>query len=114
MGEKGLVDGTLIIAAAVDERCGLSNGSLKASLAGVTVHCSERLDKCKGREAENKRGMMKEKGPRCPCHSNLYLTVKLEKLYHSTKIELLLSLLSGQRSKGATDGRTWVKLNCTA
>ena len=49
MGEKGLVDGTLIIAVALDERRGLGSGSLKASLAGVAVHCSGKLDECKGR-----------------------------------------------------------------
>lgn len=47
---KGLVDSNLITAVAFDEHFGPADGSLKASLATVNVHCRERLGKVQSEE----------------------------------------------------------------
>lgn len=102
-------DSILIIGLAVNPHSGLSNGSLKASLAAVIDQCRVRLQEWRegkmrrrgrGRERERQQGWDEGRGPQCPCLSNLLHTVYLEKPCPTTKIEGPLS----PRTKGKWRG----------
>lgn len=90
----------------IDAYSGLSDRSLKASLAAVIDQCSGRLRKWReGKMRKREQGRDDEgRGPQRPCHFNLLYAVYLEKLCCAPKIEGPFSLLPGQRKEGGAEG----------